>query len=262
MNKLKYWCLVALLGAGAYGGGVAADSVPDYEREARIAEQIEPGIFDGEPVWLEANDREFLAIYTEAGEAAGAIILLHGRDVNPEEQELIGPLRIGLTEHGWSTLALQMPVLEKGKQYFDYLPILPYAHGRIESAIRFLRDQGHRTVVLGAHSCGAHMANDWLNANGDQQIDGYIAMGLGATDQGQALKTPFPIANMSVPVLDIYGENEFERPLSLVADRARMLEENGHPRSTQIIVPGTNHYFIGAGDTMVNLLADWLNALP
>ena len=259
---MQLWGFIVCLSGGVFANAASADSVPDYGREARIAEQIEPGIFDGEPVWLEANERAFLGIYTEADDATGAVILLHGRDVNPEEQELIGPLRVGLTENGWSTLALQMPVLEKGKQYYDYLPVLPFAHERIESAIQFLRDKAYRTVVLGAHSCGAHMANHWLNANGDQQIDGYIAMGLGATDRGQALKTPFPIASMTVPVLDIYGENEFERPLSLVADRQEMLAQNGHPLSTQIKVPGANHYFTDSGEVMVDLLAGWLHSFP
>lgn len=251
---------VALL-ACSLTGPVSADDEPDYERETRIAEQIEPGIFDGEAVWLDANNRMFLGIYTAADQASGAVILLHGRDVNPEEQELIGPLRTGLPERGWSTLALQMPVLAKGSQYYDYLPILKYGHGRIESAIDYLREQGYTTIVLAAHSCGAHMANDWLNASGDSDIDGYVAMGLGATDEGQELKTPFPIADMRIPVLDIYGENEFDRPLALVEQRRQMLAENGNPHSAQVMVADTGHYFRGAGDEMVNNLSDWLDGI-
>ncbi|NKB77826.1 MAG: DUF3530 family protein [Gammaproteobacteria bacterium] len=240
----------------------ASTSTPDFRREARIAEQIEPGIFDGEALWLNANNHDFLSVYLPVDDASGAVILMHGRDVSPEEQRLIGPLRVGLAEQGWSTLAIQMPVLEKGKTYYDYLPIIPYAHGRIEAAIDFLKKEGNDVIILASHSCGAHMANDWLNQNGDAQIAGYVAMGLGATDAGQELETPFPIANMTVPILDIYGSEEYPRPLGMVSERQEMLLKNGHPHSAQIIVEGANHYFSAQGDMMIELVGEWLNGVP
>ncbi len=232
---------------------------PDYDREARIAEQIEPQIFDGEAVWLSDGEREFLSIYMEEDEPKGAVVLLHGRDVNPEDLNVVGPMRVGLVDEGWSTLALQMPVLEKGHKYYDYLPILGHAHGRIEAGLAFLRDQGFEVIVLAGHSCGAHMANHWLNTNGDGSIQGYVAMGLGATDYGQELKTPFPLANMRVPVLDIYGSEEFPRPLSMVALRADMLKENGNPASRQEVIEGADHYFHDHGEALTEAVAAWLN---
>ena len=237
---------------------VQAETLPDYDREDRIAEQIEPDIFDGESVWLEANGRSFLSIHIPVEDSRGAVLLLHGRDVSPEEQELIGPLRVGLAEQGWTTLALQMPVLAKGKTYYDYLPILEFGHQRIEAGIAFLREQGEDTVIIAAHSCGAHMTNHWLNADPSGDIDGYIAMGLGATDAGQDLQTPFPLGNIRVPVLDIYGGDEFPRPLAMVPERQALIEQNGHPHSIQVSVPGANHYFTGYGDEMVTRLSDWL----
>lgn len=231
---------------------------PDYAREQRIAEQIEPDIFDGEAVWLNANDRNFLAIHIAVEKSQGAVILLHGRDVSPEEQELINPLRVGLAERGWTTLALQMPVLEKGKTYYDYLPILQYGHQRIQAAITFLKDQGETTVIIAAHSCGVHMANDWVNSGVGPDIAGYIAMGSGATDKGQPLKTPLPFATLSIPVLDIYGSNEFAAPISMLPERRKMLIQNGHALSRQIEVEGANHYFTGYGEVMLQHLEQWL----
>ena len=235
----------------------AADT-PDYEREQRIAEQIEPQVFDGETIWLQANDREFLSIYTSADNPRGAVLLLHGRDVNPEDLNVIGPMRVGLVESDWSTLALQMPVLEKGHKYYDYLPILRFSHARIEAGVAYLREQGYDTVILAGHSCGAHMANDWLNTVGGESINGYIAMGSGATDHGQELKTPFPFAGLSIPVLDIYGSEEFPRPLSMVPMRLELLQQGGNPHSAQKIVQGADHYFHDHGDALTEMVADWL----
>ena len=239
----------------------ASADQPDYARETRIAEQIEPAIFDGEATWLTADDREFLGIYLAAESATTAVLILHGRDVSPEEQHLVGPLRVGLAENGFSTLAIQMPVLEKGKTYYDYLPILPFGHERIAESLAFLRGEGYEKIIIAAHSCGAHMANHWLNANGDSAIDGYIAMGLGATDRDQDLETPFPIGDMRVPVLDIYGSEEFPRPLAMVPERRALLKQNGHPLSAQIEVEGANHYFTDYGDAMVDQLTPWLNSV-
>ena len=205
------------------------------------------------------GERDFLSIFLEADEPRGAVVLLHGRDVNPEDLNVVGPMRVGLADEGWSTLALQMPVLEKGHKYYDYLPILHYAHPRIEAGLAYLREQGYETVVLAGHSCGAHMANDWLNANGDDAIQGYVAMGLGATDYGQELKTPFPLANMKVPVLDVYGSEEFPRPLSMVESRAAMLQQNGNPGSRQEMIDGADHYFHDHGEELTEAVAAWLN---
>ena len=93
--------------------GQALASEPDYAREARLADEIVDVILDGDPVWLASGEREFLSIYTEADEPGTAVVILHGRGFHPDWSDTINPLRLGLVERGYSTLSLQMPVLEK-----------------------------------------------------------------------------------------------------------------------------------------------------
>lgn len=255
---LSLFMLLAAVGKPTFA---QVDPVPDFAREMRINAQVEPYLFDGESIWLNDGDREFLSVLIEAENSKGSVILVHGRDVHLDEEELIGPLRVGLAEHGWDTLSIQMPVLEKGKTYYDYLPILKYAQPRIEAAISYLKQQGASGIVLAAHSCGAHMANHWMNSSSEIPIDAYIAMGLGTTDIGQALKTPFPIGKLSIPVLDIYGTEEYPRPLAMVPDRQDLLKQNDHPLSAQQSVEGANHFFHGYGQVMVEKLAEWLDGL-
>ncbi len=92
-------------------------SAADIEREKRLASQIVDSIMDGEPVFLKSGDHEFLSIYTEADEPVGAAIIMHGRGFHPNWSDVVYPLRVGLVEHGWNTLSLQMPVLEKEARY-------------------------------------------------------------------------------------------------------------------------------------------------
>ena len=240
-------------------GGQSAQ--PDYQREARLAEQIVDMILDGDAVWLEADQREFLGIYTEADDSRAAVLLVHGRGFHPDWADAINPLRVGLVDSGYSTLSLQMPVLEKEAKYYDYVPIFGFAHSRIKAGLRYLREQGHRKVILLAHSCGVHMAMDWIRENGDSSIDAYVGLGMGATDYGQPMRQPFPLAQMRIAVLDLYGGDEFPAVLRAAAERKAMLEAGGHAQSRQLVLPQADHYFTDQGDALVSAVADWLDQL-
>jgi len=241
------------------GPAVAAE--PDFEREARLADEIVDVILDGEPEWLEADGREFLSIFTEAEDSAVAVMILHGRGFHPDWADTVSPLRVGLVERGYSTLSLQMPVLPKDAKYYDYVPIFHYAHARIEAGIRFLRDNGNWRVVLLAHSCGVHMAMDWIRAKNDKNIDAFIGLGMGATDYQQPMHQAFPLDWMHIPVLDLYGEKDYPAVIRLAPGRKEMIDGIGNDKSRQMVLPGADHYFTDQGDALVSTVADWLDQL-
>jgi len=238
-----------------------AAAEPDFERESRLAEQIVDGILEGDPEWLQADGRDFLGIYTIAGNADTAVLILHGRGFHPDWADTVAPLRVGLVERGYSTLSLQMPVLGKEAKYYDYVPIFKHAHARIEAGIAFLRDQGYQHVVLLAHSCGAHMAMDWIGIVGDANFDAFVGLGMGATDYQQPMRQPFPLASMTVPVLDLYGANEYPAVIRMAPEREQAIEAAGNARSRQQVLPGADHYFTGQGAPLVAAVADWLDEL-
>lgn len=252
--------LLAVLAACA---DAAATPQPDYAREQRLAAEIEDAILDGEPLWLEADGRPFFAIHmeSEADAPRGAVIVLHGRGFHPDWIDTVNPLRVGLTEHGWETLSLQMPVLEKDAKYYDYVPIFPFAFARIEAGIAYLRERGIKTIVLLAHSCGVHMSMAWLKARGDDQIDAYVGLGMGATDYRQPMREPFPLARLRVPVLDAYGDGEFPAVLRKAPQRLQAMREAGHVKSRQQVIADADHYFTDRGDALVEAVADWLDDL-
>jgi pimeloyl-ACP methyl ester carboxylesterase len=239
----------------------------DMEREKRMADQIVDAIIDGDAVYLEANDQEFLSIYTEADdEAKGVAIILHGRGFHPDWQDAINPLRVGLAESGWNTLSVQMPVLEKQAKYYDYLPLFPRAIPRIEAAIAFARDQikqngGDNKVVLIAHSCGAHMAMTWADVDSFEAIDAYVGIGMGATDYKQPMKRPFPLAKIKVPVLDVYAANDYPAVKKMAAARWQSIEQAGNTKSDQVIVPDADHYYTDRGDALTSVISEWLDSL-
>ena len=242
---------------------VTTVTASDLEREKRWEQQVIDVIFDGEPVYLQANSHRFMGIYMESEDesAKSAVIILHERGYHPDWKDAVNPLRVGLPEHGWHTLSLQMPVLDKQAKYYDYVPIFPEAHPRIEAGIRFLRDKGIQKIVLIAHGCGAHMAMSWIDTTGGKGIDAYIGIGMGATDYKQPMRKPFPLAKMKIPVLDVYGQDEYPAVINMAVGRKKILKQKGHILSRQIVVPGANHYFTDMGEPLLQVISGWLETV-
>ena len=240
------------------GSLIASDEL----REARLVEEIETNLFDGEVISLGSDDEQFAAVEMISEDPPrGGIILLHGRGFHADWPENIGPLRVGLSEAGWQTLSLQLPVLEKTAKYFDYLPVLPEAGPRLDAAIAHLSEQGISPIILLAHSCGAHMAMLWLESSKGKGIDGFVGIGMGATDYKQPMQHPFPFASLDIPVLDIYGENDYPAVHRLAPQRLALMTQGGNARSKQIMLPEANHYFVDHPDEMTAAISSWLGAV-
>jgi len=245
--------------------GVSAMAAsPDQAREQRMADEIQDMILDGESVRLRADNQSFLGIFTEAENARGSVLLLHGRGFHPDWPTLIQPLRVGLVEQGWNTLSIQMPVLENGAKYLDYVTIFPHASERIEAALAFLQERGPGITVVLAHSCGSHMAQHWMLHQGEQamqQFDAYVGLGMGATDYAQKMVEPFALDRMKMPVLDVYAEDDFRAVRRMAQQRLEMIRQAGNPHSRQQMVAGADHYYRGKEDILLALIAEWLNGL-
>ena len=233
----------------------------DLAREQRLKEQIIDAILDGDAQMLSAEDHEFLSIYTEADEPQGAVLILHGRGFHPDWADVVNPLRVGLVEHGWNSLSIQLPVLEKAAKYYDYVPIFADAVPRIDAAIDFLEQQGHNRIVVIAHSCGVHMAMHYVRHRGEGRFDAFVGIGMGATDFGQPMREPLPLDRITKPVLDIYGGEDFPAVQRLGTLRAQQFADEDNPLSKQVVVPDADHYFIDRGEDLTQAIAGWLKKL-
>lgn len=208
----------------------------DSAREAYYAEQIVKTLDSGEIVWLEAEGRKFLAVYTESElpDIKDAAIVLHDKGAHPDLKPLIHALRTELPKHRWSTLALQMPLRESGAENRDYYALFPGAAARLQAAIKFLNQKEFENIVIVGHGLGALMA---LQAQ-DQLRDDIKAMafvGLPVPDsRHQAVRTLEFIQKAEIPLLDLYSSGDVPAVADSAAQRRSAAKSNADYRQVRL----------------------------
>ncbi len=215
----------------------------DQQRELDYAAAIEKNTPKAQVVWLEAEQKRFLALFSETERTANtqAAIILHGQGEHPDISPLIHGLRLELPQHQWATLAIQLPVLERGAPVADYFSLFEQAQERILSAVKFLQEKGANSIVLIGYDYGAAMAAFTLN-NQPKGISGWVALSLPVPD------SPLPQAQIgqfmqkiALPLLDIYAE--FDLPEVLQTARQRRLSAKDNPGYRQIQIDGEDHRY-------------------
>jgi predicted alpha/beta-hydrolase family hydrolase len=239
---VKFFCLML-------AGTAVCYAQADYAREKRWADEITPAILVGDPVYLELKSgHKFLAIYAPHPKAAAAVILVHGLGVHPD-WGLINPLRSQLTEQGYTTLSVQMPVLAADADGARYPPLFPEAAERLQKAVAYLRGKGYARIALVSHSMGSRMANFFLNTVAEPHIDAWVAIGVTGT-----FTEP---GTLKAPVLDVYAENDLPVVLQGAATRAAALRNVRG--SGQIEIAGADHFYADREIELANQVQFFLN---
>lgn len=230
----------------------------DLQKEKRWADQVVDAIIDGDAVWLNDGNNDFLGIYTEAEEDKGrAVIVMHGTGIHPDWQQVVQPLRVGLTEHNWNTLSIQMPILANEAEYPDYAPLYDEVAPRIDAAIKYLKDNGSKDIVLIGHSQGSAMTAYYLSKS-KPDIKGFVAIGIAAFAADPRMNSIKSLEKINVPVLDLYGSEDLEEILASVDTRAAAAKKAGNKNYTQTKITG-NHFFDGHEDALVETVSNWLD---
>ena len=255
MNKLNTLLIMIALTVAT------AIEASDLAKEKRWADQVVDAILDGDAVWLNDGTSDFLSIYTEAGEDKGrAVIVMHGTGIHPDWQQVIQPLRVGLTEHNWNTLAIQMPILPNEAEYHEYAPLYDEVAPRINAAIEYLKQNGSKDIVLIGHSQGASMSAYYLSKS-KPDVDGFVAIGMDAFADDPRMDAIKALESIKVPVLDLYGDDDLENILKGVDARAAAAKKAGNSNYTQVKLAGSNHFFDDKEDELVEAVAAWLEKL-
>jgi alpha/beta superfamily hydrolase len=223
----------------------------DYAREKRWADEVVPGLVVGDAVWLETGaGHRFLAIHAPAQNAKGAVVIVHGIGVHPDHG-VIGVLRTRLTDLGWTTLSIQMPVQAADARSEAYYPaVFPEAVERIGKAAAWLVARGETRIALVSHSMGSWMANEYFDKSEKSPFAAWVCLGLTG---GYSLSTWFSPR----PILDIYGERDLEASLD-AAWRRRLTLASAPEGSRQAMIAGADHFYAGREDELARTIDAWL----
>ena len=101
----------------------------------------------------------------------------------------------------------------------------------------------------------------WVDAGRMRDVDAFVGVGMGAVDYRQPMKKPFPLDQIKVPVLDVYGQEEYPAVLRGAPERLAAIQQAGNPRSKQVVVPRANHYFTDEGEALLDVVGAWLEGL-
>lgn len=221
----------------------------DYAREKKWADEITPGIVVGDPIYIEQkNKHQFLALYTEAANARTGLVVVHGLGIHPD-WGMVGILRSQLADQGYTTLSIQMPILAVDAEDSAYPPTFPEAAERLQLAVKYLKGKGYQKIVIVSHSMGSRMSHYYMRQN-PPDVAAWAALGLASSDTFRGIK---------VPVLDLYGANDF--PSVLAGAKKRLASLKTNPASKQVVIPNTDHFFANHEDAMVKAVKAFLDGL-
>lgn len=155
------------------------------------------------------------------------IVLLHGRGGNPDSA-VVRQLRKDLYDRGYTTLSIQEAVpgtFVEGDSvnkppYSDYVDdvndnansVFLETYARVRTAINELEARAITKVVVIGFSLGSRMAAAYVargQIGGVLSVAGLVGIGMYAGDlDPDPLKTTLTLAEVDIPVLDIYGSND------------------------------------------------------
>ena len=227
----------------------------DLEKEQRWREQVEDSIMDGEAVDLVVEGREIFAIYMEAEDGSDkGMIVVHGTGIHPNWQQVVQPIRVEMAAHGWNTLSIQMPILHNEAQYEEYVALYPEVPPRLRAAEAFLKDRGIQTLLIAAHSQGATMSSYYLSRH-PSDVKGLIAIGMGATQKDSHINSAQSLKKITIPVLDLYGDDDLPGVLDTADARTESSAHNA--QYSQQMIKDANQFFDGMDDELVSAVAGW-----
>ncbi len=231
----------------------------DDKRERIYAAVMLQTLKIGEPVWLKTGKQKFLSLYTqtEQPKSMGTAIILHDQGTFANQAPLIYRLRTELPQHRWTTLSLQLPVLEEGAPAGDYFKLERQALARIETAITFLKNNNIEKIVLVGQGLGASFALDFA-ANKPNPVKALVLISL-KLPPAKEKRTVWikKLSVLTIPVLDIYAEQDAAQ--TVLTARKRRLSSRNNPNYQQLVLTNTDHQYAHNEALLIKRVYSWLS---
>jgi len=215
---------------------------------------------DGEVVTLPGADRSFVAIHRPQtrDQPNGAIVLLHGRGTNADSHEVIRPLRIGLSEAGWDTLSLQLPVTFPNAGPDAWLDNADQIVAGLQSALDWLKQRDQRNQAVLAVGDSGLIALRHAAAAAPRDLQAVVLISSPADFAGEG--DGEMLGRLKLRILDIYAERDRQAVTRAASARKRAARKAGITRFDQRTVPGAVPGYRAQEAQLLAAVRAWLNA--
>lgn len=251
INMFRFTCLFVLL---------TCLGLPTVAAEAHPYDS--PNIF-GEAIWIGEGEERFPAIYAEAAapEAKGVIIMLHAEGEHPQWPMVIQLLREQLTDHGWNTLALQLPTPIASARTLDRKAYTDMVGKKLQMAVNHVMPMNPPVMVLLGHGLGANAVIKRATEHLDNNLMAVIGVSINATaHQTDSLNTIDHISQLKLPILDVYAERDRFEVRQSSRQRKRASLKAGNKDYRQLKIPGAEHHFYNHTAMLGSRVKSWLDA--
>lgn len=230
----------------------------DLLREQQLSVALERNLRQGSAIKLQAEGREFLALHEEADSNAvkGGVILLHHGAGHADSLGVIHGLRVGLINHGWETLSLQLPLASEGAPEWESDQLIPKALPRIQAGLDYYTQRKLKQIVLIGHGLGGRMAARFVAEQPKPEIKGLILINMALRADQQADREA--LKKVKLPLLDLMGDRDLPA-LESARLRRETLRYGGNPDYRQDRIIGAGQDFIGREQMLLYRLAGWLS---
>lgn len=217
----------------------------------------------GQAIWIGEDEERFPALYAEAAapEAKGMIIMLHAEGEHPQWPMVIQVLREQLTDHGWNTLALQLPTPIASARTLDRKAYTDMVSKKLQMAVNHVMPMNPPVMVLLGHGLGANAVIKRATEHLDNNLMAVIGVSINATaHQADALNTLEHISQLKLPILDIYAERDRFEVRQSSRQRKRASLKAGNKDYRQLKIPGAEHHFYNHTALLGSRVKSWLDA--
>ena len=236
-------------------------AVADLQTTQRLETAwLEAQDLDGEVVELAAGETPFVAIHRAQTRdtTTGSVVLLHGRGTNANSHGVIRPLRIGLSEHGWDTLSVQLPQVRAGARGGAWLDNADAIEARLQAALDWLTQRERLNQVIVALGGSAPVALRFVAGRDPKSVRALVLVSVNSEFSADTDRQA--LADLGRPLLDVFAERDTIPVTDGAPARLRVAREAGAKGYTQRQIAGATLDFPGQEAQLLAVIRSWLNA--